>query len=118
VKGVQGFQPNNELWRNRKVRVNKPRCKYCKGKLKRIDRMFCSPECYTKSGRRVGMGKVNGAKAYKKYWLLFTKVFLKKYGDLPQWKQVRLLIQMGQKKAYKDEYKKKLAILAEQEKTA
>lgn len=111
--GGKGFQINNELWRKRKVRVNLPSCKHCGKTLKRLDRLFCSAKCYTLSGRRKTMGIKNGGQAYMRYWVMFAKVFLRKYGHLTQVQQIRLLVQMGQRRAYRSKYSKKAAIEGE-----
>lgn len=72
-------------------------CKHCGKDNSRKDRIFCSRECYTLSGRRIEVGKVNGPKWAENYWKRFFLLFERKYGRLDRIDQIKVAFQLGQK---------------------
>lgn len=77
------------------------RCAYCGKRTKRKEAMFCSRSCYTISGRRIEVGRVNGKKWADCYWKKFLLLFEKKYGHLDRVDQIRIAVQIGMKRAYR-----------------
>ena len=85
-----------------------PFCIHCK--KKRVERktyLYCSQKCYTDSGFRKECGKINGKKAYSTYWKKFDEIFYRKYNHLSRVDQLRLLVNLGMKRAYRKTYNQK-----------
>jgi hypothetical protein len=82
-----------------------PFCRWCKTKrVKRSEQVYCSSACYTASGRRRDAGKVNGKKWAERYWKRFALTFEEKYGHLDRVDQVRALVLIGMRRAYKKKH--------------
>lgn len=84
-----------------------PECKHCGKSCKKKNAIYCSKDCYTNSGHRRAMGKANGEKRFKKFWITFANNFQKKHGHLPFAEQARLLVGIGQRKAYHYKFRHK-----------
>lgn len=87
--------------------VRRALCKHCGGECKTNRAIYCSKECYTDSGRRVSAGRENGKIWATKFWDKFANTFDRKYGHLPRRDQVKMLIRIGQKRAYFKNYREK-----------
>jgi len=87
------------------VLVRKPLCKHCGKPNKTTRQIYCSSKCYTDSGHRKVMGAKNGAKAYSKYWQAYAEAFKMKCGHLPHAYQVRMLIKIGERRAYRRNFR-------------
>lgn len=87
----------------------RPPCGHCGKPVKHAGRVYCSHACYTASGARRETGKVNGAQAYKLYWMKFDEIFQRKWGHLPSAVRTRLLVVLGMKRAYRKTYNQRFA---------
>lgn len=82
-------------------KIRTPLCKYCHKDCKRVNSIYCSKECYTASGHRAAMGRKSGGLAHKDYWEKYAAAFKRRFGNLPFPEQVKMLIKLGQRRAYR-----------------
>lgn len=79
-----------------------PLCIHCKvRKVNRPRALFCSSKCYSESGHRANVGKINGAKWSVNYWKRFYITFNNKFGHLDWPSKCKVLVGIGVRRGMK-----------------